>query len=160
MPRRTLAIYWGLGPREGKLASARPGAVRALPGGLGQFLAIAIRKGSKLHAHIAGFGPKWPPGTHEISTRSQFLARIEIALRLRQVPGDPANTHNAFYHFASPTFFLDFVSSLSVFWECGGGGCSTAGTSSMVEQEQEGLGHLAYPNSAWSKHVAWRHFRT
>ena len=48
------AIMGFRGPREGKLASARPGAVRAPPGGLGQFLELGISERAKLHACIAG----------------------------------------------------------------------------------------------------------
>ena len=56
--------------------------------GLGPANSCTITEPSKLGTNApAGFGLKWPPGTHEISTRSQFLARIEIALRSRQVPG-------------------------------------------------------------------------
>ena len=46
------AIMGFRGPREGKLASARPGAVRAPPGGLGQFLELGISERAKLHACV------------------------------------------------------------------------------------------------------------
>ena len=54
MPGRALANYV-VGAREGKLASARPGAVRAPPGGLGPFQALAISMRARLHAHVARF---------------------------------------------------------------------------------------------------------
>ena len=49
------------GPQPHKLASARPGAVRAPPGGLGPFQALAISTRARLHAHVARFGPRGPP---------------------------------------------------------------------------------------------------
>eukprot|EP00964_Phaeocystis_antarctica_P103865 scaffold69101_cov48-Phaeocystis_antarctica.AAC.1 len=50
---------YGVGAREGKLESARPGAVRAPPGGLGHLRVLAISKGAGPHAHLARYGHWW-----------------------------------------------------------------------------------------------------
>ena len=55
------------GPQPHKLASARPGAVCAPPGGLGRFLAIVISTKTKLHAHVASYGPRGALDTYAIS---------------------------------------------------------------------------------------------
>ena len=57
---------------EGKLPDARPGVVRALPGGSGQTLALIISARARLHAHVAANGRRWPPGTYAISPRSRL----------------------------------------------------------------------------------------
>ena len=80
MPGRALANYV-VGAREGKLASARPGAVRAPPGGLGQFLAIVMSTRAKLHAHIAAYGRRWPSCTRRNLGAISILTRVEIAPR-------------------------------------------------------------------------------
>ena len=80
MPGRALANYV-VGAREGKLASARPGAVRAPPGGLGPFQALVISTRARLHAHLASFRPRGPPGTRRDLRAISILTRVEIARR-------------------------------------------------------------------------------
>ena len=83
---------WGSG---GQLASTRPGAVRAPLGGPGHFLALTISKGAGTHAHIAAYGPRWPPGTRRDLDAISILTRVEIAPRSRRVPGGHLGPYTA-----------------------------------------------------------------
>ena len=74
-----------LGPGR-PVTYARPGVVRASPSGSGQFLALGICRGAELHAHIAGFSPRWSAGTYTISTRSRLSH--ESRVRVEIVTGD------------------------------------------------------------------------
>ena len=80
MPGRALAKKWPVGA-EGKLTDARPGVVRAPLGGSGQTLALTIPTGDELHAHVAGYGLRWPSGTRRDLPAISTLVKVEIAGR-------------------------------------------------------------------------------
>eukprot|EP00964_Phaeocystis_antarctica_P035743 scaffold20436_cov66-Phaeocystis_antarctica.AAC.1 len=63
----TICPFAGRTPQK---ASARPGSVRAPPGGLGHFLALVMCPGARPHARMAVYGRRWP--TYAISARSRF----------------------------------------------------------------------------------------
>eukprot|EP00964_Phaeocystis_antarctica_P107219 scaffold71979_cov59-Phaeocystis_antarctica.AAC.1 len=74
------------------MASARPGAVRAPPGGLGHFLALTMSKGARPHAHMAAYSPRWPPGTGSRSRRDLDSEEESSSLRDRVGVNYPPTT--------------------------------------------------------------------
>ena len=88
MPGRALANYV-VGAREGKLESARPGAVRAPPGGLGHIRALAISKGAGPHAHVARYGRRWRRDTRRDLDAISTLERSRDLYEIAKVSVDP-----------------------------------------------------------------------
>ena len=77
------------GPQPHKLASARPGAVRAPPGGLGHIWALAISKGAGPHAHVARYGRRWRRDTRRDLDAISTLERSRDLYEIAKVSVDP-----------------------------------------------------------------------
>eukprot|EP00964_Phaeocystis_antarctica_P110093 scaffold74460_cov26-Phaeocystis_antarctica.AAC.1 len=75
------------------LASARPGAARDPPGGLGQTQALTISKGAGPHAHVAPYGRRWRRDTRRdldaISTPERGIEIFTRSCRCQVTPYDP-----------------------------------------------------------------------